>query len=352
MAGGKHIRLALAVPVIALGITVGACQQQEIAQTPLLTEKDPTLVTEAQMQDTIPVVAAKEEKRAPKLQKIEKPAEPVRFKNAKYEAVPYRSGIIDSLIRAHGEDGWITIMKLNRQDRKHIRKGDTLIIPVEMAPEIEFSPFPKEIPALANVPKLMFISQRVQAVAAYENGELVRWMPTNTGKKATQTPTGLKHTNWRSKKRNSTVDNSWVLEWYFNLTNDGVSLHKYDLPGYPASHSCIRLLEHDAKWIYNWADAWILLKTSGKVAEGTPVIIMDKYEFGKPKPWMLVAENPEAGMVTDAEIQAQLDKYLDKIIAEVNQRADYLEKRKLAQAQEAAPNVNENKTPVLEEKGQ
>ena len=347
--------MALTVPVIALCITVGACQQQEIAQTPLLSEKDPTLVTEAEMRDTIPVVTAKNEVVAAKpktvIAKIEKPSDPVRFNIAKYEAVPYRPGIIDSLIEVHGQDGWMTIMKLNRKDRKHVRKGDTLIIPTEMAAEINFSPFPKEIPAIANIPKLMFISQRVQAVAAYENGKLVRWMPTNTGKKATQTPTGLKHTNWRSVKRNSTVDRSWVLEWYFNLTNDGVSLHKYDLPGYPASHSCIRLLEHDAKWIYNWADAWILLKTSGKVAEGTPVIIMDKYDFGKPKPWKLVAEDPEAGMVTNAEIQEQLDKYLDKIIAETQQRKDYLEKRKALHAQEAAANTNEASTPLLEERG-
>jgi hypothetical protein len=351
MTGGKSIRLALAIPVVALSFVIGACQQQEIAQTPVLQEKDPTLVSEAEMRDTIPVVAVKDTAEKKKASIVEEKSGPIeRTPTSKYVAVPYRSGIIDSLITAHGEDGWMTILKLNRQDRKHIRKGDTLIIPEKMSAEIDFSPFPQNIPALSGVPKIMFISQRVQAVAAYENGKLVRWMPTNTGKKATQTPTGLKHTNWRSKKRNSTVDASWVLEWYFNLTNDGVSLHKYDLPGYPASHSCVRLLEHDAKWIYNWADAWILLKTSGKVAEGTPVIIMDKYEFGKPKPWMLVAENPEAGMVNNDEIQAQLDKYLDKIKAEAQKRMDYLEQRKLAQ--EAAANVNENQTPVLEEKGQ
>jgi len=37
-----------------------------------------------------------------------------------------------------------------------------------------------------------------------------------------------------------------------------VSFHKFDLPGYPASHGCVRLPEEDAKWIYDWADHWTL----------------------------------------------------------------------------------------------
>ncbi|MES2766003.1 MAG: L,D-transpeptidase [Bacteroidota bacterium] len=346
------MRSKLLLPVFVIGISLGACQQQEIAQSPVLQEKDPTLQTEAQMGDT-PIVVQTKDTLVKKDTAVAKKAveAPVRAPLGKYEAVPYRSKIIDSLIAVHGDDGWMTIMKINRKDRKHVRKGDTLIIPTTMGREIDFSPFPMEISALAEIPKMMFISQRVQAVAAYENGKLVRWMPTNTGKKATQTPTGLKHTNWRSKKRNSTVDHSWVLEWYFNLTNDGVSLHKYELPGYPASHSCVRLLEHDAKWIYDWADAWILLKTSGKVAEGTPVIIMDKYEFGKRKPWMKLAEDPEAAMVTNEEIQTQLDKYLDKMKSEAQKRKDYLAQRNATKGAEKPADTDAQSTPVLEDKG-
>jgi hypothetical protein len=46
------------------------------------------------------------------------------------------------------------------------------------------------------------------------------------------------------------------LRWNFNIENKlGVGWHS--LPGYPASHSCLRL--EDAKLLYEWADEWQLM---------------------------------------------------------------------------------------------
>jgi len=36
------------------------------------------------------------------------------------------------------------------------------------------------------------------------------------------------------------------------MNKRGHSFHQYELPGHPASHGCIRLLERDATWIYDW----------------------------------------------------------------------------------------------------
>ena len=72
------------------------------------------------------------------------------------------------------------------------------------------------------------------------------------------TPAGLQYTNYKAKLKISTIDGDWKMPWYFNIQNrSGIGMHDYS-PGYPASHSCIRLLEHDAKWIFNWADQWVL----------------------------------------------------------------------------------------------
>jgi hypothetical protein len=81
----------------------------------------------------------------------------------------------------------------------------------------------------------------------------------------------------------STVNDEWILDWYVNIDNhSGVSMHEYELPGYPASHACARLSEEDAKWIYHWADGW-KLSPNGQQIEfyGTPVYIFGTYDFDR-----------------------------------------------------------------------
>jgi len=50
------------------------------------------------------------------------------------------------------------------------------------------------------------------------------------------------------------------------------------MPGYPASHSCIRLLVKDAKWLYEWVDLWKVAPGFVIKNKGTPIIV-----FGKAK---------------------------------------------------------------------
>ena len=62
------------------------------------------------------------------------------------------------------------------------------------------------------------------------------------GSKAHQTTRGLHFTNWKGKEIISTVSDEWKLKWNFNIANhEGIGWHQYSMPGYPASHSCLRL---------------------------------------------------------------------------------------------------------------
>jgi hypothetical protein len=76
------------------------------------------------------------------------------------------------------------------------------------------------------------------------------------------------------------------MQWYFNFDNkEGLSLHQYDLPGYPASHQCIRLLESDARWLYDWGEEWTLGKKPWQVLKwGTPLLILNQYAYGSKPP--------------------------------------------------------------------
>jgi hypothetical protein len=113
----------------------------------------------------------------------------------------------------------------------------------------------------------------------------------SSGAKTTPTPSGLFHLNWRAVEHDSTVNPQWHMTWYFNFANvEGLAFHAYALPGYPASHACIRLLRRDAEWLYGWGSGWTLNPAATEVvAPGTPVLIAGAYDFNAPPPWRAAA---------------------------------------------------------------
>ncbi len=205
------------------------------------------------------------------------------------------------------------IAAINRIDPHRIKTGTVLIIPNPLLDSISpYMPFPTTLEALAKYPKSILVNQRIQAFAAYENGRQIRTAPISSGKKSTPTPNGLYHTNYKAKRKVSTINGNWVMPWYFNIDNNlGIALHKYDLPGYPASHSCIRLYEDDAQWFYNWGEQWKLSKNRTLVVEkGTPVLIFGNYNFDSIPPWMLLPQNNMAVNLTAEELKIISESFL------------------------------------------
>jgi hypothetical protein len=182
---------------------------------------------------------------------------------------------------------------LNRRDRAHMPRVDPpvpgLVVPVTWSDDpLTYSPFPRTWPAAESFAKAIVVHQPAQAFGAYERGTLVRWGPVSTGRKDTPTPEGSFNLTWRARSRRSTDNEDWLLEWYFNFVNErGVSFHLFDLPGYPASHACVRLLLRDAQWLYAWGEQWSLDDDRREVMmPGTPVLILGAYPFGQPAAWL------------------------------------------------------------------
>ena len=94
------------------------------------------------------------------------------------------------------------------------------------------------------------------------------------------------------------------MPWYFNIANKaGVGMHQYLLPGYPASHSCIRVYEEDAKWLYDWAQQWQITADGASVIKnGTPVLLFGKYDFNGVSAWKQLPENPNSLELTEQEL--------------------------------------------------
>lgn len=243
-----------------------------------------------------------------------------------YRAVPIEGPqSVVSLRKQVGADGFAIVLKVNRLDLEHVRQGETLMVPDGAPDLLRVSPFPAQISRdLAPAERILFVSRRIQAFAAYEKGTLVRWGPVSTGRKETPTPAALYHTNWRAKLRRSTDNDQWILPWLFNFENSrGISFHQFDLPGYPASHACVRLLEDDAKWIFNWAESWVLSEDRRTVvAHGTPVVVFGDYAYDAPPPWKRLADDPLAASVAAAELDLALEPHVALIVERAQKRGE------------------------------
>lgn len=227
----------------------------------------------------------------------------------------------------YSEDERYTILALNRLDSKNSYRADTLVIPGEFYDNfLKYSPFPAEMASLKDVNKFVYFSYPIQAFAVYENGQLKKWGPTSLGKKSAKTQTGLHFTNWKAKEAISTVDSDWKLPFNVNIANRlGIGWHQYDLPGYPASHSCLRLLKNDAQYLYSFADQWVLSDDGNTVkANGIPVIVDGDYNWGGEKPWRKLAQNSSANTLTVDDLNKAIQPNLEKILSEQKIRAEVL----------------------------
>ncbi|MES2543567.1 MAG: L,D-transpeptidase [Bacteroidota bacterium] len=209
---------------------------------------------------------------------------------------------------------------INRTDKNNFSKLDTVVVPNDFSGDkLYYQPFPFQVDYLKDIKKIIYFSYATQTFATYENGELTYAGPTNMGRKKDPTPTGLFFTNWKAEKTTSTVNDEWELKWNFNIANKlGVGWHQYEMPGYPASHSCLRLLEEDAKYLYKWADEWVLSDNENVAVKGTPVIIFGNYNFDGPKPWFQLVTNPKALDISVSEIEEVTVAHLNTILNDQN----------------------------------
>jgi len=237
--------------------------------------------------------------------------------NVTYRLLVLNDSILKTLGQTYDSTQLYTVLGLNRIDLRKVKQTDTLVVPDTLVRDFNaYAPFPRSIASLDSVKKILLCSYPLEAFAAYERGRLVRWGPTSMGKKSTPTPTGLFHTNWKSKSTVSTDNADWILNWYFNLVNNtGVSLHQYELPGYPASHSCVRLREDDARWIYYWAEQWKVSPDGRDVtAYGTPVVIFGNYDYKQRAPWLKLAEGDNAFRLTEDSANVVVQPYVPTIL--------------------------------------
>ncbi|GAB2500022.1 L,D-transpeptidase family protein [Arenimonas alkanexedens] len=90
-------------------------------------------------------------------------------------------------------------------------------------------------------PVLVLVSLPEQRAYVYRNGVRIGVATVSTGKPGFETPTGLFTILQKKREHYSNLYDDAPMPFMQRLTWDGIALHAGRIPGYPASHGCVRL---------------------------------------------------------------------------------------------------------------
>lgn len=116
-------------------------------------------------------------------------------------------------------------------------------------------------------PVVMVVSLPEQRAYVYRNGVLIGATTVSTGKKGNETPTGVFTILQKNQDHYSNIYNNAPMPYMQRLTWSGVALHAGRLPGYPASHGCVRMP-------YDFAE-----KLFAETKTGMTVVVSDTKQF-------------------------------------------------------------------------
>ena len=123
--------------------------------------------------------------------------------------------------------------------------------------------------AASTGPVFMVIDLTRQRALVYRDGVPIAASTVSTGSKGRETPTGVFTILQKAVVHRSRTYDDAPMPYMQRLTSKGVAMHAGNLPGYPASHGCIRLPKAFAKLLY------------GVTELGTPVMITDEAELAE-----------------------------------------------------------------------
>ncbi len=132
-------------------------------------------------------------------------------------------------------------------------------------------------------PVAIIVSITDQRVHVYRNGVRIAVSTCSTGKQGHETPTGVFTILQKDKNHHSSTYNNAPMPNMNRLTWSGVALHAGQLPGYPASHGCVRLPVKFSQLLFTVTHL------------GTPVILANSHSEPKQvvHPGMVLADYAE-----------------------------------------------------------
>jgi len=127
------------------------------------------------------------------------------------------------------------------------------IPPAAPAPPVVAKAPPPPAPSPGSAVRIL-VSIPQQKAWVFDGGDLVATAPVSTGRRGHETPTGTFRILQKAVHHRSNIYSNAPMPYMQRLTQAGVALHAGHLPGYPASHGCIRLPWGFAKRLYGLTD--------------------------------------------------------------------------------------------------
>ncbi|GAB3729979.1 L,D-transpeptidase [Luteimonas pelagia] len=116
-------------------------------------------------------------------------------------------------------------------------------------------------------PVTIIVSLPEQRAHVYRNGVRIGVSTVSTGKEGHETPTGIYTILQKRREHYSNLYDNAPMPFMQRLTWTGIALHAGHLPGYPASHGCVRLPKAFAEQLF------------AVTAHGTVVVVADAAAF-------------------------------------------------------------------------
>jgi hypothetical protein len=132
---------------------------------------------------------------------------------------------------------------------------------IERAARLSAGEFVWEPKAASTGPLFLVIDLTRQRVLLYRGGVPIAASTISSGSEGRETPTGVFTILQKEVVHRSRTYDDAPMPYMQRLTSKGVAMHGGNLPGYAASHGCIRLPKDFAKLLY------------GVTELGTPVMI-------------------------------------------------------------------------------
>jgi L,D-transpeptidase catalytic domain len=171
---------------------------------------------------------------------------------------------------------------------------------IERAARLSPGQFVWEPEAASTGPVFLVIDLTRQRVLLYRGGVPIAASTMSSGSKGRETPIGVFTILQKEVVHRSRTYDDAPMPYMQRLTPQGVAMHAGNLPGYPASHGCIRLPKAFAKLLY------------GVTELGTPVTITDAEQERRAAEYQSALEEvarKKAWLQADAErVLAEFDR--------------------------------------------
>jgi lipoprotein-anchoring transpeptidase ErfK/SrfK len=168
---------------------------------------------------------------------------------------------------------------------------------------------PEKDSAKPQGPVIIAISIEKQNLRIYDAHGLFAETPVSTGMKGHSTPMGVFSVIQKQKLHHSNIYSGAPMPYMQRITWSGVAIHAGVLPGYPASHGCIRMPMAFAVKMWNWTrmGARVVI-TPGEITPAAfshPLLVAQKLvpeASAEPHTEARIAPKSDKGVVTGASI--------------------------------------------------